>query len=135
MTHNSHQDPVSMISTNVIAGVVRISHEAIEDFVRRADEHIDAGAEADARPSTVAFLDDAVTNLRQLLAEYAAMRTGIEEIIKDFGPDFLCGSSYSAATGIALMRDALCGLLARFPHSSRDAVSRSVPSVIVPGES
>jgi hypothetical protein len=65
-------------SPDVIAGVDRISHEAIEDFIRRADKHLDA--EADMRPTTTAFLDDAVMNLRQLLAEHALLTRERDEL-------------------------------------------------------
>lgn len=52
---------------DVIAGVARIGHDAIEDFIRRAEEHIDGGTET----LTSRLLDDAVMNLRQLLAEFS----------------------------------------------------------------
>ena len=63
-----------MTSPDVIAGVARISHEAIEDFVRRADEYLDSKAERGDDFTAVSFLDDAVANLRQLLAEYAIVK-------------------------------------------------------------
>ena len=58
-----------MKSSEVIAGVPRVPHDAIEDFVRRAEALLDSRAESDADFSL--FLDDAVVNLRQLLAEHA----------------------------------------------------------------
>jgi hypothetical protein len=58
----------------VISGVARIPHEAIEDFVRRADEYLERKAERGDDFSVVSLLDDAVANLRQLLAEYAIVK-------------------------------------------------------------
>ena len=62
-----------MTSPEVIAGAARIPHEAIEDFIRRADEYLESKAESNTDFTAVAFLDDAVVNLRQLLAEYALL--------------------------------------------------------------
>ena len=69
-----------MTSPEVIAGVARIPHEAIEDFIRRADEYLESKAESSDDFTAVAFLDDAVVNLRQLLAEYALIARERDEL-------------------------------------------------------
>lgn len=62
-----------MTRPDVIAGVDRISHEAIENFIRLAELHLEGKAKSTDDFTTVAFLDDAVVNLRQLLAEHAVV--------------------------------------------------------------
>lgn len=60
-----------MTSPEVIAGVARIPYEAIKDFICRAEAYLEGKAKSSDDFTAVAFLEDAVVNLRQLLAEHA----------------------------------------------------------------
>lgn len=70
MSDSPDQTEWTSVKPDVIAGVARIPHDAIEAFIREAEAHLDNTEES----ATSRMLEDAVMNLRQLLAEHAEVR-------------------------------------------------------------